>query len=55
MTRNETQAMRKHVTDMLKLMFETRDCKENMCYRCKYYDVCKVMALLLKLIPNEGS
>ena len=53
MTQNELQAMRQHVRNVQKIIYETRSCVIIGCDNCECAYICELTNCLLKFIQHE--
>ena len=53
MNRNKLYAMRRHVREVQKIVFETRECINGGCDNCYYAYICELTNCLLKFIQHE--
>ena len=53
MNRNKLYAMRRHVREVQKIVYETRECINGGCDNCECAYICELTNCLLKFIQHE--
>lgn len=55
MTRKELQAMLYASTQLLKLIYDTKECLEGWCNTCDYNAICEAARLTHKLMEHQDT
>lgn len=55
MNRIDVQAMLYHSGQIRKILFESRECRNNHCDTCGYFELCETNTVLYGLITHEAN
>lgn len=55
MNRNDLQAMLHYTRELEKIIYDSEECKHNVCTQCGYYAICRMNVLLHSLIEREAN